>query len=246
VDSAPLEIPRSPADWAAWREAHPGALNISVPVVFNVITKRSGEGDVTDQQISDQIDLLNDAYADMGIHFFLKETRRFRFNILYRVSPGILELIMKWFLSYDPGHNLNIYTASPGRGLLGWATFPWSYPESSFRHGVVILNETLPGGSAAPYNLGDTCIHEVGHYLGLYHTFQNGCDPPGDEVDDTPYERDASYGCPEGQDTCPQPGEDPIYNFMNYTDDDCMDHFTPGQWDRVDWAVTTYRPNLGQ
>ena len=60
-----------------------------------------------------------------------------------------------------------------------------------------------------------------------------------------PYQAEANYGCPEGFDSCPQDGLDPIHNFMDYTDDSCMDHFTLGQTERVEWAVTTYKPNLG-
>jgi len=86
--------------------------------------------------------------------------------------------------------------------------------------------------------------HEVGHWMGLYHTFQNGCNKrTGDFVADTAAERSPGYGCPIGRDTCRGEGPDPITNYMDYSDDYCTYEFSVGQDERIDVHYSAYRYN---
>lgn len=245
IDNAPLSIQRKPQNSIAWRLANPLREKfITIAVAFHVITTSSGKGNVTQEQINQQISVLNNSYKDLKINFKVKSVDITKNDFYYTVQPGIQEYFMKWQLHDSTRNTLNFYIAEPGGGILGFATLPWMFDEASFLHGVVIRNDTLPGGSAENYNLGNTATHEVGHYLGLYHTFQGGCMPPGDYVDDTPYQAEANYGCPVGTDSCSSEGLDPIHNFMNYTYDSCMDHFTKDQIDRIDWAISKYKKSL--
>jgi Pregnancy-associated plasma protein-A len=137
---------------------------------------------------------------------------------------------------------LNIYLVPDAGGLLGWAYLPDGEVEHTPWDGVVVLAGSLPGGDAAPYNEGDTVTHEVGHWLSLLHTFENGCTFPGDEVVDTPYEREPAFECRIGRDTCRQlPGHDPVENFMDYSDDFCMHEFIWGQSLRMLGAWYVFR-----
>ena len=217
----------------------------TIDVHFHVI--RSGtsvsQGNVPRSQLEAQIDVLNDAYRPWGWGFQLASVDRPTNASWFTAgSDSNAESDMKDRLRQGGAADLNIYTLSPGDDLLGWATFPWWYEDWPSYDGVVILFSSLPGGVSAPYNEGDTATHEVGHWMGLYHTFEGGCSSRNDRVSDTPAEKSATFGCPASRDSCPsKAGDDPIENFMDYTDDPCMDRFTSGQDRRMDQQFTTYR-----
>ena len=197
---------------------------------------------VSDAQISDQINELNQAFALTGWSFVLASFERTNNATWFVMDYGSLaEQQAKAFLHQGGAGDLNIYTANLGGGLLGWATFPASYAQRPSNDGVVLLFGSLPGGRAAPYDEGDTAVHEVGHWMGLYHTFQGGCTKQNDLVTDTPAEKFADYDCVTGRDTCQGVGLDPVRNYMDYGSDVCINHFTPGQDTRMDYQFSAYR-----
>jgi hypothetical protein len=224
---------------------------VNIPVYWHIIRTSTGTGGVTTTQINNQIAVLNQAFggqtggANTNFTFTLISVDTTNNSTWYTAGPSTTaETQMKNALRLGGKNALNIYSSNPGGGLLGWATFPSNYASNPKGDGVVLLQSTLPGGSAAPYNLGDTGTHEVGHWLGLYHTFQGGCTTNNDYVSDTAAEKSPAYGCPTNRDSCTGkrfPGVDPITNFMDYSDDSCMFQFSPGQASRMSAQYTAYR-----
>jgi hypothetical protein len=233
----------------------PLARFFQVRTHVHVITRSDGTGGVTGQQIRDQMQVLNDAFAGDTAPRSARTPFSFR---LASVDVTRNDAWYDWGLNSDGTEtseaiaaktalhrggwaDLNVYITGLGNGLLGYATFPQDgvLPLD----GLVLLNDSLPGGAAAPYNEGDTATHEIGHWLGLFHTFQNGCAFPGDSVPDTPYQFDGDniFFCAESDDTCAQPGTDPVHNFMSYGDDPCLDRFTTGQNVRMIGTWLAYR-----
>ncbi|WIA38184.1 hypothetical protein OEZ86_001533 [Tetradesmus obliquus] len=221
-----------------------------IQVYMHVITLNRTAGMVYRDQVDAQMRVLNRAYNKWGFSFTLAKATMYSTTskALYTASPGLQptspESVIKKTLRQGGAATLNIYAWALGQSLLGWATFPWDYAAGTAAKydGVVIRASSMPGGTSENYNLGDTATHEIGHWLGLYHTFQDGCSGAGDSVDDTPAEASAAIGCPKARDSCPQlPGADPITNFMDYSYDSCMETFTPGQGQRMRLHWATYR-----
>jgi len=219
--------------------------SIEVPVAFHVL-QNGDAGNLTDAVLEAQIDALNLAFKPYNIRF-RRVSASHTDNASYFTMgyKSAVERAAKKNLGKDPEQQLNFYTADLAGELLGWATFPSDLAGDPERDGVVVHYQSLPGGAKAHFDQGKTAVHEVAHWLGLFHTFEGGCVVPGDEVDDTPFEGKDASGCPDPQpDTCPAPGMDPIHNYMDYSYDACMTEFTPGQGARMREQVATFRPAL--
>jgi Pregnancy-associated plasma protein-A len=225
--------------------APPAPNTQTINVYFHVITSTSGAGALSSQDINAQMSVLQAAFGPHGATLILGGTDYTANNAWFNLAQGsAAEQQMKAALREGSADDLNVYTSNLSDGLLGWATFPSDYQSRPSQDGIVVLYSSLPGGDAVPYNLGDTATHEVGHWMGLYHTFQGGCSKNNDLVGDTPAEQSPAFGCPTGRDTCSGKfgaGLDPITNFMDYTDDACMFEFTAGQDDRMDAQFAAYR-----
>ncbi len=234
--------------------------SVSIPTVFHMISDQENTPDERarwEGLIAAQMEVLNDSFsgetasgaADTPFRFDLTQITWSVNAEWYTVVPGKggVERDMKRSLYSGDARTLHVYAANIGGGLLGWAYFPKGYNHGrDFIDGVVILDESMPGGTAGKYALGDTLTHEVGHWLMLEHTFAHGCSASGDWVTDTPAEANPQFDCPVGADTCTDPGLDPITNFMDYTQDSCMNMFTPGQADRMSDAWLQFRAGGGK
>lgn len=229
---------------------------------------------VHDQNLYDQLNVLNKDYNPYGIRYILAGITRTT-NDSWAANQD--DLAMKRRLRTGSYSALNIYFQTrlqatkntPGNSpigtiLLGYCALPVSgvaastKKESYIADGCNILSRTLPGQDLPNYNLGGTTVHEVGHWNGLLHTFQDyTCDPTdfGDYVADTPQQSIPTTGCPPDgvKDSCPNSGvsktaagqaanpvgpsgfsgADAIHNLMDYSSDVCYQGFSPGQAARM-------------
>ncbi len=169
---------------------------------------------------------------------------------------------VKYFTSggldaWDRTKYLNLWVCNLGSGLLGYAQFPGG---SAATDGVVVHYGTVGSalkpssfnwGPGANFNWGRSATHEIGHWLGLYHTFDGGCPntsctTQGDQVCDTPPVSGPSYGCPAfPKISCSNgPNGGMFMNFMDYVDDDCMKMFSTGQSTRMNGFLNAARASL--
>ncbi|KAH8131560.1 hypothetical protein FP744_10001997 [Trichoderma asperellum] len=216
---------------------------IQIDVYMHVVAMSEDpkEGNLSDQDVTNQFQVLKTDFEPTGIVFNLKSIDR-TINNTWANNADLKR--MWYYLRNGSYHDLNLWFI-PTLKEYGYCTIPAtgdSLPYAMQQDGCTIRSDTVPGGRANKYNLGKTVTHEVGHWLGLLHTFQGGCNGPGDYIDDTPAQASPSMGCPEGRDSCPkQPGLDPIHNYMDYSDDTCYREFTPGQVDRMVKVWDVYR-----
>ncbi len=239
-----------------------------IPVVVHILEHTNGDGQISDALVHSQIDVLNEDFRalagtpgapgyDVGIEFVLAAT-----DPLGNPTTGITRDVNDtWFgdggsywttLAWDTSKYMNIYTNQAG-GNLGYVpNLPQGGLAGNSVDRVVVLWSAFGRNSSGgpPYDQGRTLTHEVGHYLGLEHTFTGGCAaaaPPscyssGDLICDTNSEAASNFGCPGGAASCGT--SDPIENYMDYSDDTCMDQFTNEQSHRMRCSLLNYRAAL--
>lgn len=236
--------------------ARGAAGGLMIQVVFHVLhdgrSVAAGGSRLPQAMLDRQIDVLNAAYggsggagARTGLQFTLRSINYVQSAAWTADCRGTATAYRKKHSWQDPTV-VNVFTC-PIKGFLGWAYMPWQYSEGSPFQSVTVHPGTFPGGTFAGLNEGDTLVHEMGHYLGLLHTFstKGSCHPAHDDkVADTPLEKFPSYSCAR-RDSCPDsPGLDPVTNFMDYSPDGCMDRFSDGQAVRIVEMMDQYRPKL--
>ncbi|KAI8475623.1 MAG: hypothetical protein J3K34DRAFT_403887 [Monoraphidium minutum] len=227
---------------------------VEIQVYFHVLTY-DGQGAVPQTAIEKQISVLNAAF-DSVFTFRLVRAQQVPVgsDIFYDAYTLYYDKYFIRFVSTlheGDRTTLNVFTAdlvTKTGGLFGVASSPLVCSSPGCKDDNVLIDfDTLPDGGLDTYNEGDNLVHEVGHWLGLEHTFhRETCDPDegGDEIDDTPQEGEPAFRC-EPSDSCPlQNGTDPINNYMDYTNDACKTHFTKDQYARMVavWQLIRTRP----
>ena len=230
------------------------AMVVTIPVVFHVLYNTDAEN-ISEAQVLSQLQILNDDFrrlnsdqdniwpqaADTQIEFCLasQDPNGNPTNGILRVPTTVTSFgtndAMKFTSqggsdAWPAADYMNFWVCDLGLSLLGYAQFPGGPAATD----GIVCNYTATGdvGTAqAPFNLGRTATHEVGHYLDLRHIWGDGGGGASDLVDDTPDSDGPNYGCALGNVACGS--EDMVQNYMDYSDDACMNLFTQGQSDRM-------------
>ena len=246
-----------------------------VPVVFHIV-HQNGVENIADYRIAEALQHLNEAFehsgyyatagagTDMHIQFCLARRApdgSATTGITRHASPftdvryattddDSLKNLVRW----DPLQYINIWVVrSISDNVIGYATLPFSHGNTS---DGLVLDADYVGASPAYDGL---IAHEMGHYMGLYHTFQGGCPNDdcllqGDRVCDTPPDQATFTACPfnschtDAAAPAPNPFftdvNDPTENFMDYTPFACMYRYTPGQGERMRFFLSAVRTSL--
>ena len=227
---------------------------ITVDAVFHIVAHPDKKEDITNDMPQAQLDALNNAYKDYGISFNLLNVT-WNTNAKWAVGEKDDDTEMKKTLRQGTYRTLNLYFQTDlSGGVLGRCSLPSnvangkSDPTVYYSDGCNVNANTMPDGSMDGYNAGKTAVHETGHWMGLLHTFEGySCDGPGDYIDDTPFEKESTDGCPTApkKQTCPnQKGGDaydPIHNYMDYSTDACYEGFSQLQRERMHYMYNLYR-----
>ena len=224
---------------------------VVIPVVVNVLYRTAAEN-ISDIQIQSQINVLNKDFtatnsdfknipsefsgvaANVDITFeLIKINRKSTTKTSWGTRDAMKNSKRGGLDPTTPSKTLNIWACSIGGGILGYAQFPGG---SSATDGVVIdsFYFGLSSAASAPYNLGRTASHEVGHWMNLRHIW--GDASCGDDlVSDTPVHKTANFGVPVYPfiSTCLPSHNEMTMNYMDYTDDRGMYMFTNGQKARM-------------
>ena len=232
---------------------------IEIPVVVNVLYRTSAEN-ISDARIAEQISVLNKdfgatnsdiskvpsefsavAAGDTKVRFRLAKTVRKSTTVRsWKTNDTMKKSSSKGIDATDPTQYFNIWVVGDMSSILGYATFPES---SGLWNDGVVLAAPFVGvtGASAPYNLGRTATHEVGHYLNLRHIWGDA-NCGSDLVADTPTQTTANYGKPTYplMNTCGGVSRSVMFmNYMDYVDDAAMFMFSAGQKDRMQAVLTS-------
>jgi len=246
-------IERFTAEFVANPENHRLLANgiIEIPVVFNVLYRTAAQN-LSLAQLQSQIDVLNEDFSatnsdynltstynsvksgDIGVRFVLDQVIRKQTNkTSWRTNDDMKKSSRGGINPTSPTTKLNIWVCNMSGGILGYAQFPGG---SSATDGVVLDDNATgrTGTAAAPFNLGRTATHEVGHWLNLRHIWGDAtCG--NDQVGDTPVHNAANTGCPAAghRSTCSGTPIEMTMNYMDYSNDACMYMFSLGQRSRM-------------